>query len=162
MLWLAGCAPPAMVVQQPPPVVVVQQPTPLLSAHRLAGESSIFPPTTITLAFVQPEFLGAPKANVRNPAAGGNAEGNWWTGSRALETDCEGNRVTATTKLSSECIAKKKVAEIKARQEINELNGRYKVEKLERAEKRAAAEAAQRAERDAEIKARQAKYALKR
>jgi len=85
-----------------------------------------------------------------------------WTGSSALETDCEGNRVTATTKLSSECIAKKKVAEIKARQAINEQNGQYKVKKLEKMEKRAAAEAAERAERDAEVKARQAKYALKR
>ena len=144
-----------MVLRHPTPVVW-QQP-----AHRLAT-TAIFPPTTNTLAFVQPDFLGAPKANRANPAAGGNAEGNWWTGSTALETDCEGNRVTATTKLSSECIAQKKVAEIKARQAINTQNGVYKVEKLERAEKRAAAEAAQRAERDAEIKARQAKYALKR
>merc|ERR1719378_1392323 len=70
------------------------------------------------LAALQPVGLGAPKANRANPAGAGNAEGNWWTPSTALDTDCDGRPVTALTKLTRECIYEKKVAEIKTRQAI--------------------------------------------
>ena len=72
-------------------------------------------------------------------------EGNWWTPSNVPPSDVE-----------------RKVAEIRARQAISEQNGAYKLEKLQAAEKKAAADAAKRAEREAEIKARQAKYANRR
>tara|TARA_B100000767_G_scaffold259981_1_gene270205 strand:- start:149 stop:706 length:558 start_codon:yes stop_codon:yes gene_type:complete len=166
-----------------------------------------FPPTTSLNAAV-PLYggLGAPKANRANPAAGGNAENNWWTPSYVLDTDCEGNKVTPTNKLSQECINKKKVrpsshgathslctagpplfrslslslslctagpltasggtrlqvAELKSRQDLNSLNGQYKVEKLERIKQSQLDKAAQKAAQDAEVKARQAKYANRR
>ena len=85
-----------------------------------------------------------------------------WTPSIALETDCDGNRVTRSTTLSIECIYQKKVAEIKAKQAIQAENGGYKVEKLRVMEKRAEEAAVKRAERAAEIKAAQAKYATRR
>ena len=66
------------------------------------------------------------------------------------------------SQLSQECIYEKKVAEIKARQQISETNGRYKVEKLQAMKERDEAKAAKKAARDAEIKAAQAKYANKR
>ena len=68
-------------------------------------------PATTSLNAAVPLYggLGAPKANRANPAAGGNAENNWWTPSYVLDTDCDGNKVTPTTKLSQECINKKKV-----------------------------------------------------
>ena len=111
------------------------------------------------LAFIQPDFLGAPAASKANPGGAGNAEGDWWTPSKALDTDCEGNRVTARTVLTQECIYEKKVAEIKARQAISSENGRYKVEKLEKAEEQAAKRAEERAAKRAAAKAAQAKYA---
>ena len=70
--------------------------------------------------------------------------------------------MTATTKLSQECIYEKKVAEIKARQDIAQTNAKYKVEKLEKAERQAAELAAQRAERRAAQQAAPAKYATRR
>ena len=48
-----------------------------------------------------------------------------------------GNRVTPTTKLSQECIYKKKTEEIKQKQAINALNAEYKVEKLAQLERQA-------------------------
>ena len=54
------------------------------------------------------------------------------------------------------------MAEIKARQAINEQNGAYKLEKLKAAEKKAAEKKAAAAEREAEMKAKQAKFANKR
>ena len=80
----------------------------------------------------------------------------------ALDTDCEGRPASATNRLSKECIYEKKVAEIKARQAISQENGAYKVEKLQAAEEKAAAKAAKQAQRDAETKAAQAKYANRR
>ena len=123
------------------------------------------PPTSQLLATPAVQLyggLGSPKANKANPAGGGNAEGNWWTPSYVLDTDCEGNRVTATTKLSKECIAQKKVAEIKSKQAITEQNAQYKVERLELIEKRQADEAAKKAAERAAAAERQAKYANKR
>jgi len=162
-------------------------------------------PATTSLNAAVPLYggLGAPKANRANPAAGGNAENNWWTPSYVLDTDCDGKKVTPTTKLSQECINKKKVrqrshrathththkvskghtqtralcaagpltasrgmrlqvAEIKARQDLNNLNGQYKVEKLERIKQSQLDRAAKKAAQDAEVKARQAKYANRR
>ena len=55
-----------------------------------------------------------------------------------------------------------KVAEIRKRQAISEQNGIYKVEKLESAKQKALADAAKKAEKEAEMKARQAKYANRR
>lgn len=72
-------------------------------------------------------------------------EGNWWTPSNVSPNDLEG-----------------KVAEIKARQAINEQNGAYKLEKLKAAEKKAAEKKAAATEREAEMKAKQAKFANKR
>ena len=91
--------------------------------------------------------------------AGGS---QWWTPSSALDTDCEGRPSSATNRLTKECIYTKKVAEIKVRQAISQENGVYKVEKLRAAEEKAAAKAAKQAERDAEVKAAQAKYANRR
>ena len=53
-------------------------------------------------------------------------------------------------------------AEIKARQDLNNLNGQYKVEKLERIKQSQLDRAAKKAAQDAEVKARQAKYANRR
>jgi len=54
------------------------------------------------------------------------------------------------------------VAEIKARQDLNNLNGQYKMEKLERIKQSQLDRAAKKAAQDAEVKARQAKYANRR
>ena len=94
-------------------------------------------PTTSTLAFVQPEFLGKPAANRDNPGGAGNAEGNWWTPSNVDPKDTQA-----------------KVAEIKARQAISELNGQYKVEKLEKQDKQKAERAAKQAAKNAELQVR--------
>ena len=85
-----------------------------------------------------------------------------WTPSYVLDTDCDGNRVTPTTKLSQECIYKKKTEEIKQKQAINALNAEYKVEKLAQLERQAAERTAKNAARAEEVAARQAKYANKR
>ena len=77
-------------------------------------------------------------------------------------TDCDGNRVTPTTKLSQECIYKKKTEEIKQKQAINALNAEYKVEKLAQLERQAAERTAKNAARAEEVAARQAKYANRR
>jgi hypothetical protein len=103
------------------------------------------PPTSTLLAFIQPEGLGAAKANKANPSAGGNAEGNWWTPSKIDPQDQMG-----------------KVAEIRARQALVEENARYKVDKLERLEREQAARAARQAAQQAELQAKQAKYANRR
>lgn len=68
-----------------------------------AAASHIFP-SPMLIAALQPDWLGKPSANKFNPGGAGNAEGNWWTPSSALDTDCEGNKVTARTVLSQECI----------------------------------------------------------
>jgi hypothetical protein len=107
--------------------------------------------------------LGNPKASKANPGGAGNlAQGNWWTPSSALDTDCEGKKVAPDTRLSKECIYEKKTAEIRARQLMADDNGRYKVAKLKQIEEQAAL----RAERDsadrAARKAAQAKYANRR
>ena len=151
---------PPMAVVEPAPMVLVQPRNALLGTARSPAG---FPPTTSLNAAV-PLYggLGAPKANRANPAAGGNAENNWWTPSYVLDTDCEGNKVTPTNKLSQECINKKKVAELKSRQDLNSLNGQYKVEKLERIKQSQLDKAAQKTAQDAEVKARQAKYANRR
>ena len=94
-------------------------------------------PTTSTLAFVQPEFLGKPAANRDNPGGAGNAEGNWWTPSNVDPKDTQA-----------------KVAEIKARQAISELNGQYKLEKLEKQDKQKAERAAKQAAKNAELQVR--------
>lgn len=70
--------------------------------------------------------------------------------------------MTATTKLTQECIYEKKVAEIKSKQAISAQNGAYKVQKLQDAEEKAAKAAALRAEKKAATAAQQAKYANKR
>ena len=107
------------VAVEPGSMVLVQH----RNVHQLGTERSPpgFPPTTersppgflatTSLNAAVPLYggLGAPKANRANPAAGGNAENNWWTPSYVLDTDCDGNKVTPTTKLSQECINKKKV-----------------------------------------------------
>ena len=85
-----------------------------------------------------------------------------WTPSYVLDTDCDGNRVTPTTKLSQECIYKKKTEEIKQKQAINALNAEYKVEKLAQLERQAAERTAKNAARAEEVAARQAKYANRR
>ena len=155
-------------VVPPAPPVAVMKPVASLQPDRNAqlgrvGPPAGFPPTTSLNAAV-PLYggLGSAKANRANPAAGGNAEGNWWTPSYVLDTDCEGNRVTPTTKLTQECINRKKVAELKSRQATTELNGQYKVEKLQRIKQSQEDKAAQKAVQDAEVKARQAKYANRR
>jgi hypothetical protein len=102
-------------------------------------------PTTSTLAFVQPEFLGKPAANKDNPGGAGNAEGNWWTPSNVDPKDQSA-----------------KVAEIRARQAISELNGQYKVEKLEKQDRQAAERAAKQAAKNAELQAKREKYANKK
>ena len=79
-----------------------------------------------------------------------------------LETDCEGRPVTATNVLTKDCIYKKKTEEIRARQRIAEQNGAYKLEKLRQAEAKAAARAAEKAQREAEIRASREKYATRR
>ena len=188
------------VAVEPGSMVLVQH----RNVHQLGTERSPAGfPTTTSLNAAVPLYggLGAPKANRANPAAGGNAENNWWTPSYVLDTDCDGKKVTPTTKLSQECIAKKKVrqrshraththkvakghtqtralcaagpltasrgmrlqvAEIKSRQDLNSLNGQYKVEKLERIKQSQLDRAAKKAAQDAEVKARQAKYANRR
>ena len=70
--------------------------------------------------------------------------------------------MTPTTKLSQECIAQKKVAELKSKQAITALNAQYKVEKLEKIEREKAEAAARKEARAAEIRAAQAKYASRR
>jgi hypothetical protein len=72
-------------------------------------------------------------------------EGNWWTPSNVSPADLDA-----------------KVSEIRKRQSISEENALYKVEKLERDKQKALADAAKKAEREAEMKARQAKYAIRR
>ena len=178
-------APPVAMINPPVPAFLLQPSRSTLGTERSPAG---FPPTTSLNAAV-PLYggLGAPKANRANPAAGGNAENNWWTPSYVLDTDCEGKKVTPTTKLSQECINKKKVrhssrgatlyaagpltasrgprlqvAELKSRQAITELNGQYKVEKLERIKQSQLDKAAQKAAQDAEVKARQAKYTNRR
>ena len=106
--------------------------------------------------------LGAPKANRANPGGAGNAEGNWWTPSYVLDTDCDGNRVTPTTKLSQECIYKKKTEEIKQKQAINALNAEYKVEKLAQLETECASLRARERELDAQVEAFEARLLLLR
>ena len=96
------------VAVEPGSMVLVQH----RNMHQLGTERSPAGfPTTTNLNAAVPLYggLGAPKANRANPAAGGNAENNWWTPSYVLNTDCDGKKVTPTTKLSQECIAKKKV-----------------------------------------------------
>ena len=102
-------------------------------------------PTTSNIAFIQPAGLGAPRASQTNPGGAGNAEGNWWTPSEVSPDDIEG-----------------KVAEIRRRQAISELNGRYKLEKLEADERKAKEAAAKQAREQEETRARQAKYANRR
>jgi len=119
-------------------------------------------PSTTNLAFIQPAGLGAPKASSSNPGGAGNAEGNWWTPSSVLDTDCEGRPVSPTNKLTKECIYEKKVAEIKARQAIAEQNGKYKVANLERGEAREAKKVAEKAAKDAALQAKLDKYANRR
>ena len=99
--------PPVAMVEPVPMVLAVQ---PRNAQQSFERSPAGFPPTTSLNAAV-PLYggLGAPKANRANPAAGGNAENNWWTPSYVLDTDCEGNKVTPTNKLSQECINKKKV-----------------------------------------------------
>ena len=155
----AACA---YLVPTTPPTVVQQQTLHPSFAEQHQQQLHLFPPTTNLFAFIQPPGLGAPKASQANPGGAGNSEGNWWTPSSALDTDCEGRKVTATNQLTKECIYEKKVAEIKARQQISAQNGAYKVEKLKEAEDKAAAKAAAKAQRDAETKARQEKYATRR
>ena len=133
----------------------------LASEVPIIYDSAVFP-TTEALAFVQPAGLGSPKASKANPSGAGNAEGNWWTPSSALDTDCEGNRVTSGMKLSQECVYEKKVAEIRQRQALQEQNAQFKVDKLREAEQRALDVKAKKAARDAEIRAAQAKYASRR
>ena len=123
-----------------------------------AASSGVFASTTTT-AVLQPDWLGKPAANRANPTNGGNAEGNWWTPSSALDTDCDGNKVTARTTLSKECIYAKKTAEIRARQAISEQNAKYKVEKLAADEKKAEERKAKKAAEVAELKAKRARYA---
>ena len=79
-----------------------------------------------------------------------------------LDTDCDGNRVTPTTKLSQECIYKKKTEEIKQKQAINALNAEYKVEKLAQLERQAADRSERLAAEREEVRKRQAKYANRR
>ena len=79
-----------------------------------------------------------------------------------LDTDCDGNRVTPTTKLSQECIYKKKTEEIKQKQAINALNAEYKVEKLAQLERQAAERSERLAAEREEVRKRQAKYANRR
>ena len=69
--------------------------------------------------------------------------------------------VTARTKLTQECIYQKKTAEIRARQAISSENARYKVERLEDMEKKAADAKALREQKLAAQAAKQAKYAAK-
>ena len=132
----------------------------VLAAQQPSYQSLIFP-TSTNLAALQPDWLGAPAANKANPGGAGNAEGNWWTPSSALDTDCDGNKVTARTKLTQECIYQKKTAEIRARQAISSENARYKVERLEDMEKKAADAKALREQKLAAQAAKQAKYAAK-
>ena len=68
---------------------------------------------------------------------------------------------TAGPLTASRC-TRLQVAELKSRQDLNSLNGQYKVEKLERIKQSQLDKAAQKAAQDAEVKARQAKYANRR
>ena len=68
---------------------------------------------------------------------------------------------TAGLLTASRC-TRLQVAELKSRQDLNSLNGQYKVEKLERIKQSQLDKAAQKAAQDAEVKARQAKSANRR
>ena len=167
MLGMALCPIGLLVVPYPTMMDSIGHPTHhTFAAPRAAAANvaKVFPGggTTNLLSFVQPAGLGAPRASKVNPANGGNAEGNWWTPSAALDTDCEGKAVSASNPLTKECVYEKKVAEIKARQAISQENAEFKVQKLKAAEEKAAAVAAKQARRDAETKERQAKYAARR
>jgi hypothetical protein len=134
-----------------------------MAANRLVVANTAIFPSTDVLAFIQPPGLGKARASKANPGGAGNAEGNWWTPSSALDTDCNGKPVTARNPLTQECIFEKKTAEIRARQAISEQNGQYKVDKLVALEKRAADAKAQKAQKAAGIRAaQQAKYGTKR
>jgi len=140
---------------------VLLAPQPLSIGTAQAPRASlpgVFPGTSLLGQTIP---IGNPKASRTNPAAFGNAEGNWWTSSASFDTDCEGNKVSPGSKLSQECITQKKVDAIKERQSINAENGKFKVERIEAIEARKAEVAAQKAARNKEIKAAQAKYALK-
>ena len=154
--WLAPV--PLAAVEAPAPPLAAASRQQFLAPLQKPTPGGLFP-TSATLAALQPDWLGAPAASKYNPGGAGNAEGNWWTPSKALDTDCEGNRVTAKTVLTQECIYQKKVAEIKARQSISAENGRYKVEKLAAAEQKAEKAAAERAAKRAAEDAKRAKYA---
>merc|ERR1712060_681753 len=99
------------------------------------------------------------RASKFNPSAFGNAEGNWWTSAAVLDTDCEGNKVAPGTRLPQECIDQKQVEAIKERQAINAQNGKFKVDRIAAIEARKAKVAAEKAARNEEIKAAQARYA---
>ena len=73
-----------------------------------------------------------------------------------------GRRAVATQSLERSHWSISQVAEIKQKQEITMLNAQYKVDKLERIEQRKAEVAAKKAQKAAEVKAAQAKYASKR
>ena len=165
-MMLMICAVPwgLLVAPNAPALVAVIDHPPAAHNAPPAPRAGVFPRegTTDLIAFVQPAGLGAPKASQVNPANGGNAEGNWWTPSAALDTDCEGRAVTAANPLTKECIYEKKVAEIKARQAISQQNAEFKVQKLKQSQEKAAAVAAKQAQREAEMKERQARYALRR
>ena len=85
---LPAHTPPALAIAAPAPVTqsLPQQPPQAL-------QRSIFP-TTETYATLGYDAigLGTARANKANPTNGGNAEGNWWTPSYVLDTDCEGGR----------------------------------------------------------------------
>uniref|UniRef100_A0A7S4MNX5 Uncharacterized protein n=1 Tax=Prymnesium polylepis TaxID=72548 RepID=A0A7S4MNX5_9EUKA len=153
-----GLLVPTFVVQPP---VLHAYPAPVRAPVGVAAPANLFPSTDV-LAFIQPAGLGSAKANRANPSAGGNAEGNWWTPSSALDTDCEGKPVTPTSKLTQECIYQKKVAEIRSKQAITEQNAVYKTDMLAEREKRVAAAAARKTAADAELAAKRAKYASRR
>ena len=144
------------------PPVAVHRSAALTFAPASRTVLRVFPTTTVAGLGPSTIGLGVPRANRANPANGGNAEGNWWTPSSALDTDCDGNPVTATTKLSRDCIYQKKVAEIRDRQAISQENAGYKVERLEQISVRAERKAAEKAARAAADKARFDKYAQRR
>ena len=144
------------------PPVAVHRSAALTFAPASRTVLRVFPTTTVAGLGPSTIGLGVPRANRANPANGGNAEGNWWTPSSALDTDCDGNPVTATTKLSRDCIHQKKVAEIRDRQAISQENAGYKVERLEQISVRAERKAAEKAARAAADKARFDKYAQRR
>ena len=70
--WL-DAATTAFVLPPPPAIVVMQQQRQQIQQDQQPNQ--LLFPTSNSLAALQPDWLGAPAANVNNPGGAGNAEG---------------------------------------------------------------------------------------